>query len=245
MSRAAVPTAPSKDPARIARMFDAISPRYDLLNRLLSAGLDQRWRARAIRALRLTGREDVLDLCTGTADLAIAAATAARGHAARVVGVDFAAAMLELGLKKTRARGLDRRVPLVRGDATAVPLSDSSVDAAAIAFGIRNVERPERACAELVRVLRPGGRLAILEFGVPRMPGLRQLYLWYFRRLLPAIGGLISRHNDAYSYLPESVGAFPEPEEFSALLRRAGFTAISARALTFGIVYLYLAEKPA
>ena len=245
MSPAAVPSAPDKDPARIARMFDAISPRYDLLNRLLSAGLDQRWRGRAIRALRLSGREHVLDLCTGTADLAIAAATARGGHAARVVGVDFAAAMLELGLAKTRARGLDRRVPLVRGDATAVPLPDASVDAAMIAFGIRNVERPERACAELVRVLRPGGRLAILEFGVPRLPGVRQLYLWYFRRLLPAVGRLISKHNDAYSYLPESVGAFPEPEAFGALLARAGFTAVTARALTFGIVYLYLAEKPA
>lgn len=244
MSQAAVPTAPSKDPARIARMFDAISPRYDLLNRLLSAGLDQRWRARAIRALRLTGREQVLDLCTGTADLAIAAVTARDGCAARVVGVDFAAAMLELGLEKTRARGLGRRVPLVRGDATAVPLPDGSVDAAMIAFGVRNVERPERACAELVRVLRPGGRLAILEFGVPRLPGVRQLYLWYFRRMLPAIGRMISRHSDAYSYLPESVGAFPEPEEFSALLTRAGFAAVTARALTFGIVYLYLAEKP-
>ncbi len=245
MTRAAVPAAPSKDPARIARMFDAISPRYDLLNRLLSAGLDQRWRARAIRTLRLTGRERVLDLCTGTADLAIAAATASGGHAARVVGVDFAAAMLDLGRKKTRARGLDRRVPLVRGDATRVPLPDASVDAATIAFGIRNVERPERACAELFRVLRPGGRLAVLEFGVPRAPGVRQLYLWYFRRLLPAIGGLISRHNDAYAYLPESVGAFPEPEAFSALLSQAGFVALAARPLTFGIVYLYLAEKPA
>ena len=240
-----MPTAPSKDPARIARMFDAISPRYDLLNHLLSAGLDRRWRASAIRALELTGREHVLDLCTGTADLAIAAVTAPGGRAARVTGGDFAGAMLDLGLRKTRARGLDRRVALVRGDAAAIPLSTASADAATIAFGIRNVDAPDRAAAELVRVLRPGGRLAILEFGVPRLPGVRQLYLWYFRRLLPAIGGLVSRHDDAYSYLPESVGAFPEPAEFAALLERAGFTGVTARPLTFGIVYLYLATRPA
>jgi len=240
-----VSTAPNKDPARIARMFDAISPRYDLLNHLLSAGLDRRWRARAIRALELTGHEHVLDLCTGTADLAIAATTARGGQAARVTGVDFAGAMLGLGLRKTRRRGLDGRIALVRGDATAIPLPDASADAATMAFGIRNVEAPQRAAAELRRVLRPGGRLAILEFGVPSLPGVRQLYLWYFRRLLPAIGGLISRHGDAYAYLPESVGAFPEPEAFRTLLAGAGFSGITARPLTFGIVYLYLATRPA
>lgn len=237
-------TAPSKDPARIARMFDAISPRYDLLNHLLSAGLDRRWRARAIRALALTGHEHVLDLCTGTADLAIAAATARGGHAARVTGVDFAGAMLQLGLRKTRRRGLDGRIALVRGDATAIPLPDASADAATIAFGIRNVAAPELAAAELRRVLRPGGRLAILEFGVPRLPGVRPVYLWYFRRILPAIGRLISRHDDAYAYLPESVGAFPDPEAFGSLLAGAGFTMISTHPLTFGIVYLYLAHRP-
>jgi demethylmenaquinone methyltransferase/2-methoxy-6-polyprenyl-1,4-benzoquinol methylase len=224
-------------------MFDTISPRYDFLNRLLSAGFDRRWRATAVRALTLTGREHVIDLCTGTADLAIAA-TAAAG-AARVTGVDFAEGMLNIGLHKTRARGLDQRVALVRGDATAVPLAGGSADAAMIAFGIRNVDAPERAVAELVRVLRPAGRLAILEFGVPHVVGLRQLYLWYFRRVLPVMGGLISRYRDAYTYLPESVGAFPEPSEFTALLARAGFTDISVRPLSFGIVYLYLATRAA
>ena len=240
-----MPTAPSKDPARIARMFDAISPRYDLLNHLLSAGLDRRWRAAAIDGLGLTGREHVLDLCTGTADLAIGAVTARPHRAARVTGVDFAGAMLDLGLQKTRARGLERQVALVRGDATAIPLAAASADAAMIAFGIRNVDAPERVAAELVRVLRPGGRLAILEFGVPRLAGVRQLYLWYFKRVLPAIGRLVSRHDDAYSYLPKSVGAFPEPTEFAARLERAGFTAVTARPLTFGIVYLYLATRRA
>jgi len=235
---------PSKDPARIARMFDAISPRYDLLNHLLSAGFDRRWRTRAIRALQLPPGALVLDLCTGTADLAIAAITGPEGRAGRVVGVDFAAAMLARGREKTRALDLDRRVTLVRGDATCIPLGDSVADAATIAFGIRNVEGPDRAARELFRVLRPGGRLAILEFGVPRLPLLRQLYLWYFKHLLPIVGRAISRHDEAYSYLPESVGAFPSPETFSALLSGAGFAAIEARPLTTGIVYLYLATKP-
>jgi demethylmenaquinone methyltransferase/2-methoxy-6-polyprenyl-1,4-benzoquinol methylase len=225
-------------------MFDAISPRYDFLNRFLSAGFDRRWRAAAVRALTLTGREHVIDLCTGTADLAIAA-TAATGGAARVTGVDFAEGMLQIGLRKTRARGLDQCIALVRGDATAVPLAGGSADAAMIAFGIRNVDAPERAVAELVRVLRPAGRLAILEFGVPHIVGLRELYLWYFRRVLPVMGGLVSRYRDAYTYLPESVGAFPEPGEFAALLARAGFTDISVRPLSFGIVHLYLATRPA
>jgi len=160
------------------------------------------------------------------------------------VGVDFAAAMLARGREKTRALDLDRRVTLVRGDATCIPLGDSVADAATIAFGIRNVEGPDRAARELFRVLRPGGRLAILEFGVPRLPLLRQLYLWYFKHLLPIVGRAISRHDEAYSYLPESVGAFPSPETFSALLSGAGFAAIEARPLTTGIVYLYLATKP-
>lgn len=234
-----------KDPARIARMFDAIAPRYDLLNHLLSLGLDARWRSRAIRSLELGERDRVLDVCTGTADLALAAVRGRYGRASTVVGLDFAGAMLARGLAKVRARQLHDRVALVRGDATRIPLVDRSMDAAMIAFGIRNVEDPERASREIRRVLRPGGRLAILEFGLPRIPGLRQLYLWYFHHVLPRIGRLVSRHQEAYSYLPASVGTFPPPRTFSDLLVRAEFTNVRARPLTFGIVYLYLARKPA
>ncbi len=222
-------------------MFDAIAPRYDLLNRVLSGGIDRRWRSRAIEALDLTGREVLLDVCTGTADVALEARR--RAAAARVLGVDFAGAMLAIGMEKVRAAAESRHITLVRGDATRLPVSDAGVDAATVAFGIRNVQHPELVCAELARTLRPGGRLAILEFGVPRIPGIRTLYHWYFKYLLPIVGRRVSGHTAAYSYLPESVGTFPSPAEFVKILRQAGFEGIETVSLTFGIVYLYVARR--
>lgn len=224
-------------------MFDAIAGRYDLLNHVLSAGIDRRWRRKAIGSLRLTGRERVLDLCTGTADLALAAVEADPG-AARVMGVDFAGAMLRVGLDKTRARRLTGRVALVRGDAARIPATDRSVDAVTVAFGIRNVQDTAGACREIFRVLTPGGRLAVLEFAIPTTPGVRAAYLWYFNQVLPRIGRVVSRHNAAYGYLPASVGAFATPDEFVTILRNSGFTEIKASPLTFGIVYLYTARRP-
>src|SRR5262245_37804488 len=221
-------------------MFDAIAPRYDFLNRLLSAGIDRRWRTKAIASLRLTGHETVIDVCTGTADVALEARC---GRAARVLGIDFAGAMLTLGLLKVKNAGEAGRIALVRGDAMRLPACDASADAATVAFGIRNVQRPEMACAEMARVLRSGGRLAILEFGVPRIPGISSAYLWYFTHVLPAIGRMISGHTAAYSYLPASVGTFPPPAEFMTILRQAGFVDVRAVPLTFGIVYLYTARK--
>ena len=222
-------------------MFDAIAPRYDLLNRVLSAGIDRRWRRRAIRSLGLTGTEVLLDVCTGTADVAL---EARRSHAAaRVVGVDFAGAMLARGYAKIVAAGEQARIALLLGDATRLPVRNGSVDAATAAFGIRNVERPEAAVAEMARALRPGGRLAILEFGVPRIPGISTLYLWYFKYLLPLVGRSVSGHDAAYSYLPQSVGTFPPPEQFVTILRQAGFVDVEAVPLTLAIVYLYTARR--
>jgi demethylmenaquinone methyltransferase / 2-methoxy-6-polyprenyl-1,4-benzoquinol methylase len=238
------PLGQDKQPERIAGMFDAIAPRYDFLNHLLSGGLDVRWRAKAVRALDLRGGETVLDLCTGTADLAIASATAEPG-AASVVGVDFAGQMLRLGRQKLAQRGLAGRIRLVQGDAMRIPLAAGSVDAATVAFGIRNVERPDVAFADVFRVLRPGGRFAFLEFGVPRLPGVRQAYLAYFRHVLPRIGSLVSGHSSAYAYLPASVGSFPEPARVVASLSATGFSQVRADSLSFGIVYLYGASKPA
>jgi demethylmenaquinone methyltransferase/2-methoxy-6-polyprenyl-1,4-benzoquinol methylase len=232
----------SKSPNRIAGMFDAIAGRYDLVNHLLSAGIDRRWRRRAIQALSLTGRERVLDLCTGTADLAIAAILA-QPPAAGVVGVDFAQAMLHVGHEKIRRDRLVDRIALVRGDATRIPLANGVVDAITIGFGIRNVENIASACDEMRRVLAPGGRLAILEFGIPATPVVRTLYLWYFNHVLPLIGRLISRHTAAYGYLPASVGAFASPDEFVTILQRHGFVEVSAARLTFGIVFLYTGRR--
>jgi demethylmenaquinone methyltransferase/2-methoxy-6-polyprenyl-1,4-benzoquinol methylase len=233
--------APDKTPSRIAGMFDSIAPRYDLLNRVLSLGLDQRWRLRGVSELRLDDGSRILDLCTGTADLALA--VIGRQPNASVIGVDFSAAMLERGLAKVRAAHAGPRIHLVRGDATRIPLPDRSCDGATIGFGIRNVAEPEQALVELSRVLKPGGRLAILEFGQPRSPGIRTLYSWYFRYLLPAIGRRVSRHQSAYSYLPASVGSFPPPDEFARTIGCHGFVSVRAVPLTLGIVYLYVATR--
>jgi demethylmenaquinone methyltransferase/2-methoxy-6-polyprenyl-1,4-benzoquinol methylase len=231
-------TPPAKDPSRISGMFDAIAGRYDFLNHLLSAGLDKRWRTQAVDVLQLTGRETVLDLCTGTADLAIAAMAGQR-RARRVIGVDFSAAMLHIG----KAKSASLPIALIRGDATCIPLLDATVDGATIGFGIRNVERPAAACREIARVMRSGGTLVILEFSLPRSAALRNFYLWYFRKILPLVGRLVSRHPSAYTYLPASVETFPSPEDFSQLLRDAGFGTVRAVPLTFGIVYMFVAVK--
>jgi demethylmenaquinone methyltransferase/2-methoxy-6-polyprenyl-1,4-benzoquinol methylase len=259
MDRAAVPGAHAPDqmdparvdidksPARIAGMFDAIAGRYDLLNTVLSGGIDRYWRWRAVRSLRLTGRETAVDLCTGTADLV--RALSRPGRAARVVGIDFSAMMLRHGLVKMRAAAgvaAGRIAPfqLARGDAMRIPLASSSADGLTIAFGIRNVKDHPAAIRDCLRVLKPGGRLAILEISMPRTPGLRQVYAWYFTQLLPRIGRLVSRHTDAYTYLPASVGAWVTPEAFSATLTAAGFAEVRAVPLTLGTVYLFTAIRP-
>jgi len=257
MERAAVPGADAlsqmdKDPAKIAGMFDAIAAKYDLLNTVLSGGVDRYWRWRAVRSLRLTGRETAVDLCTGTADLV--RALSRPGRAGRVIGIDFSAAMLRHGLAKMQAavagasgRPAPRRLApylLARGDAMRIPLATSSADGLTIAFGIRNVKDHPAAVADCLRVLKPGGRLAILEISMPRIPILRQVYAWYFTRLLPRIGRLVSHHTDAYTYLPASVGAWVTPEAFSATLTGAGFAEVRAVPLTLGTVYLYTAIRP-
>ena len=242
-SSSSTPLPLDRAPRQIASMFDAIAGRYDFLNHLLSAGLDQRWRVRTARSLQLTGRERVLDLCTGTGDLALAVMHDTSG-AVWVIGVDFAAEMLRHGRAKLNRAELSDRIRLVRADVAGLPLANESTDAVTIAFGIRNVQEPRRVLTEMCRVVRPGGRIAILEFGTPKMPLLRSLYRWYFRLVLPCLGRIISGHQSAYTYLPASVGAFPNVPEFCELLHETGFTEIRAVPLNFGIVYLYEARRP-
>jgi demethylmenaquinone methyltransferase/2-methoxy-6-polyprenyl-1,4-benzoquinol methylase len=222
-------------------MFDRIAPRYDLLNRLLSAGIDRSWRRAAVDSLEPTEGARVLDLCTGTADLLLEALRDPR----RVgFGIDLSFEMLRRGAAKAAARGLAARAGLAAGDAEQLPLRAECVDAALVAFGIRNVARPAVALAELRRVLRAGGRLVVLEFAMP--PGfLGRLYRVYFEHVLPRLGALVSRDAGAYRYLPASVARFPSPAHFGQLLVEAGFRDVRWRSLSLGVAYLYQAERAA
>ncbi len=224
-------------------MFNRIASRYDALNHLLSLGLDRRWRRRAAQTLALTGRERVIDVCTGTGDLALGLVQDRKGSAGSVVGLDFAAEMLRRAREKIAGASLTSRIALVRGDATMIPFPDGTFDAATVAFGIRNVVDTRRGCEELLRVLKPGGGLVVLEFGRPRIPGIRTLYDWYFRYLLPRIGRAVSKDDDAYSYLPASVRTFPDGPAFTALLEDAGFVEARHVSLTVGVVYMYVARR--
>lgn len=222
----------------IRGMFAGVARRYDLLNHLLSASLDRVWRRRAAAALDLPAGSRVLDLCAGTGDQAIAL----RRRGAVVVAADFCLPMLAEGQPKLRREAPPRPAPIC-ADALAIPCRDGAFDAATVAFGLRNVADLDAALGELHRVLSPGGKLAVLEFALPRLRPLRALYLFYFTRLLPALGRLVSRHGFAYRYLPESVVAFPQRQGFVDRLRAAGFAEASATDLTAGVLCLYLARK--
>ncbi len=237
----APPTPGAPEKAAVRCMFDRIAPRYDLLNHLLSAGIDVRWRRRAVDELDRRGPSRILDLCTGTADLLIEAL--GRDERLSGLGADLSPEMLLRGRRKLERRGMGRRGALLCGDGERLPLRDASFDGALVAFGIRNMADPERALRELARLLRPGGRLVVLEFSMPGGP-LRSLYRFYFTRVLPRIGGIVSGDAEAYAYLPASVAAFPSPPAFGALMEKAGFTAVAWEPLTGGIAYLHRGDKP-
>jgi demethylmenaquinone methyltransferase/2-methoxy-6-polyprenyl-1,4-benzoquinol methylase len=220
-------------------MFDRIAPRYDFLNHLLSAGIDTRWRKRAVELLDLRGPARILDLCTGTADLLIEALGRDPGHFG--VGADLSGEMLVRAAGKLERRGLTSRSGLVGGDGERLPLAGRSFDGALVSFGIRNMGDPPAALREVRRVLRPGGRLVVLEFSTPG-GALGALYRVYFHRILPCIGGWVSGDRSAYSYLPASVARFPGPREFAALLEGTGFRSVLVRPLSGGIAHLYRGE---
>jgi len=225
-------------------MFDRIAARYDFMNRVLSLGLDQRWRRRTVKALMLGERPRVLDVATGTGDLAIEIARACPG--ATVIGVDPSRGMLDIAAKKMAKRKLDDRVTLVEGDAQTLPLANCEIDAAAMAFGIRNVPDRPAALRELARVVRPGGRICVLELGEPRRGFLGAMARVHSHHIVPKLGGLLSGARE-YGYLQRSVAAFPPAEEFAETMRRAGLSVLEVRPMTFGVCTLYVAtpaEEP-
>jgi demethylmenaquinone methyltransferase / 2-methoxy-6-polyprenyl-1,4-benzoquinol methylase len=229
-----------KSGPNIQRMFSAIAPRYDLLNHLLSLNRDRSWRRRAVELLLAGGRPEAryLDACAGTLDLAVEIAERP-GFNGQVIASDFSLPMLQAGVSKQK--GLAIRTAC--GDALQQPFPDASFDGAIVGFGVRNLSSIERGLSEFARLIRPGGRLVILEFTTPGWQPFRALYLFYFRTILPAIGRLISGHDRAYSYLPQSVLEFPEPAELARLLGVAGFRDVSWQTYTGGIVAAHVATR--
>lgn len=233
---------PEEDAAQkrtVRAMFDSVAHRYDFLNHLLSAGIDRAWRRRAVRELRLEPGHRVLDLCTGTGDLGFACLDAG---AVQVVGVDLARGMLARGAAKGRRRNR-AGMAFLQGDAEHIGLADAAMDRACVGFGIRNVASLRAALAETARVLRPGGIFVILEFTTPPNAAVRGLYHFYFRRVLPLVGGVVSGNRHAYTYLPDSVSKFPSPPDLAELLRRSGFREARWSLLTGGIACLHVARR--
>ena len=232
---------PSKQ--SVWKMFDRISHRYDLLNRLLSLRQDVVWRKRVVTFLPDTADLKVLDLATGTADVLLTILAEAN-NVKSAVGIDVAKEMLKIGRDKITRKNLNEIIQLIPGDASKIPFSDNKFDAITIAFGIRNVKEPHQALDEMCRVLKSAGRVIILEFSLPENVILRKLYLFYFRHILPSVGGLISGDSKAYRYLNKSVEDFPYGQKFCDKMAASGFQNTSCVPLTFGISSIYIAEKP-
>lgn len=225
---------------QVAGMFDRIAGRYDFLNHFLSMGIDKGWRKKAIHTLSSIQPKKILDVATGTGDLAIAALVLQPEH---ITGVDISEGMMEIGRKKLAEKGLTDKITLQYGDSEALPFEAHTFDAITCAYGVRNFEHLEKGLEQMGRVLRPGGRVAILEFSQPKKFPVKQLYRFYFRYILPFLGKRVSKDATAYTYLPESVAAFPEGPAFCKIMERSGFTQVKARPLTFGITTLYTGEK--
>ncbi|MFY9307494.1 MAG: bifunctional demethylmenaquinone methyltransferase/2-methoxy-6-polyprenyl-1,4-benzoquinol methylase UbiE [Bacteroidia bacterium] len=225
---------------QVATMFNNIAPKYDFLNQLLSLGIHKGWRKKAIRLLKADQPRHILDIATGTADFAI---EAMKLNPDKVTGVDISEGMLKLGQEKVNKLGLQNKIKLTIGDSENLPFENNSFDAITVGFGVRNFENLEKGIADIYRVLKPGGSVAILEFSKPQYFPVKQVYYLYFRYITPFIGKLFSKDNSAYTYLPESVNAFPSGNEFLKVLEKAGFKENRAIPLTFGIASIYVAKK--
>lgn len=226
---------------QVSKMFNRIAPYYDLLNRLLSLGIDTIWRKKAIALLREKQPQMVLDVATGTADLALE--TARQLDAEQIIGIDISTQMLDIGREKVAKKGLSKVIQLREGDSENLPFANNTFDAITVAFGVRNFEDLERGLAEMQRVLKPGGQLIVLEFSKPRVFPFRQVFNFYFKHILPFIGRITSKDPKAYRYLYESVQAFPEGERFLSILTKTGFKSNRCIPLTLGICSIYSAEK--
>jgi len=225
---------------QVAKMFDAISHRYDFLNHFLSLGIDKGWRKTAIRLLQPLKPKYILDVATGTGDFAL---QALRLNPEKVIGIDISEGMLDVGRRKVREKGLDQLVELQKGDSENLPFEENKFDAVTVAFGVRNFENLEQGLREIFRVLRPGGMAVVLEFSRPRKFPFKQLFSFYFKFILPKIGRVVSSDKAAYTYLPESVEAFPDGEDFLHILHHVGFKNTQCRPLTFGISSIYIGTK--
>lgn len=227
---------------QVEQMFDNIAPTYDRLNHILSFNIDRMWRRRVVRIVRRSNAQSVMDIATGTGDLAIAMAK--RVDDIRILGVDLSEEMLRVAAEKVARQGLAERITLKKGDAEGLDMvATESMDVVTVAFGVRNFENLEKGLSELYRALKPGGKLVVLEFSIPSNRLVRWAYAQYSHRLLPRIGALVSKDRKAYDYLPDSVEEFPTPERFMDILRSVGFSSVKARSQSFGIAHIYEAVK--
>lgn len=225
---------------QVAEMFDNIAHRYDFLNHFFSLGIDVLWRRKAIRLLRKSQPKRILDIATGTGDFAF---EALRLNPEKVVGIDISGGMIGVGVEKVKKRKKSDKIELKIGDSEDLEFDDNSFDAITVGFGVRNFENLEKGLGEMLRVLKPGGQAAILEFSKPRKFPIKQVYFFYFKYLMPTIGRIVSKDSSAYTYLPESVMAFPEGKDFREITRRVGYRSCKIHPLTGGIASIYLCEK--
>jgi demethylmenaquinone methyltransferase/2-methoxy-6-polyprenyl-1,4-benzoquinol methylase len=225
---------------QVREMFNNISPKYDLLNLLLSGGIDRYWRKRAIGKLKKVAPKLILDVATGTGDLAIAAM---KLNPEKVIGVDLSEQMVAIGREKVAKKGLASKIDLQTGDSENLPFQDNYFDAVIVSFGVRNFENLEKGLSDINRVLHAGGTLVVLEFSKPKGWLISRIYQFYFKYILPLIGRMISKDQSAYTYLPQSVNAFPEGEKFVQILKNVGFTGADCERLSFGICSVYTAKK--
>ena len=225
---------------QVAKMFNNISRRYDFLNQLLSLGIDKMWRKRAIRVLEPLKPKTILDVATGTGEFAL---EALKLNPDKIYGIDIAEGMLDIGRQKIQAKKASALVELLHGDSENIPFKENKFDAVTVAFGVRNFENLKRGLSEILRVLKPGGMVVILEFSKPASFPFKQIYNFYFRFILPRIGSIVSHDKAAYTYLPKSVEAFPDGEDFLRILHDVGFKNTQCSSLTFGISSIYIGTK--